>query len=560
MEKNWIVKNFSPQTFALSKKYDINPILVQLLINRNIKEEEFLSFLNPRVDNLFSPFLLPDIDKAIERIRKAIERKERVYILGDYDVDGITSLVIFYEYIKNFPLQFSFYIPHRIHEGYGLTKKVLEKVKNDGATLLICFDCGTNSYQEAQLAKALGIDVIVIDHHAPREGLNDDFYAFINPKKKGVDYPFKELTSAGLAFKVIWALGRSFPFNLLDLVALATVCDVVPLKGENRIFLSEGIKWLRGNHRPAISALCESAKVSPKNIEPYHIGYILGPRINACGRVSDAKKILDFFLCYDSKQLRDSAKIIEDYNRQRKAIESEILREAEEIVERELKEDFTLVLYRDGWHPGVLGIVASKLAERFWRPTLVIGIEGNKGKGSGRSIPEVHIIEVLEECKELLSTYGGHKKAAGIEILKENLEPFRYKFNEIVKRRMGGKKPSPNLEVDLELPFRYISVKLVQELERLKPFGEENSYPLFLTRKVHLKSSPKKVNNFFGRKIKLYNFWITDGTYTYEAVLSENNQFLDLLNYGASLDIVYSLERDFYYNNVRLVIRDVRIS
>ncbi|MCD6583545.1 MAG: single-stranded-DNA-specific exonuclease RecJ [Candidatus Omnitrophica bacterium] len=560
MEKNWIVRNFSPQAFALSKKYNINPVLAQLLINRDIREEEFFSFLEPRVDNLFSPFLLPDIDKALERIRKAIERRERVCLLGDYDVDGVTSLVIFYEYIKNFPLQISFYIPHRIHEGYGLTKNVLEKVKGDGVTLLICFDCGTNSYQEARLAKSLGIDIIVVDHHTPKEGLNNDFYAFLNPKREGSSYPFKELTSAGLAFKVVWALRRNFPFDLLDLVALATVCDVVPLKGENRIFLSEGIKWLRSSHRPAISALCESAKITPKNIEPYHIGYILGPRINACGRVADAKKILDFLLCYDTEQLRESAKIIEDYNRQRKAIESEVLRDAEEIVERELKEDFALVVYRDGWHPGVLGIVASKLAERFWRPTLVIGIEGNKGKGSGRSIPGIHIMEVLEECKELLSTYGGHKKAAGIEILKENLEKFKYKFNETVERRVGSKRSLPNLEIDLELPFRYISVKLAQELEKLKPFGEENSYPLFLTRKVHVKSPPKKVNISSGKQTKLYNFWITDGTYTYEAVSSEDNQFLDLLNYGASLDIVYSLERNSYYGNVRLVIRDIRIS
>ncbi len=560
MEKNWIVRNFSPQAFVLSKKYNINPVLAQLLINRDIREEEFFSFLEPRVDNLFSPFLLPDIDKALERIRKAIERGERVCLLGDYDVDGVTSLVIFYEYIKNFPLQISFYIPHRIHEGYGLTKNVLEKVKGDGVTLLICFDCGTNSYQEARLAKSLGIDVIVVDHHTPKEGLNNDFYAFLNPKREGSSYPFKELTSAGLAFKVVWALRRNFPFDLLDLVALATVCDVVPLKGENRIFLSEGIKWLRSNYRPAISALCESAKITPKNIEPYHIGYILGPRINACGRVADAKKILDFFLCYDTEQLRDSAKIIEDYNRQRKAIESEVLRDAEEIVERDLKEDFALVVYRDGWHPGVLGIVASKLVERFWRPTLVIGVENNRGKGSGRSIPGIHIMEVLEECRELLSTYGGHKKAAGIEISKENLEKFKYKFNEAVKRRVGSKRSLPNLEIDLELPFKYISVKLARELEKLKPFGEENSYPLFLTRKVHVKSPPKKINISSGKQTKLYNFWITDGTYTYEAVSSEDNQFFDLLNYGASLDIVYSLERNSYYDNVRLVIRDIRIS
>jgi len=560
VEKNWIVRNFSPQAFVLSKKYNINPVLAQLLINRDIREEEFFSFLEPRVDNLFSPFLLPDIDKALERIRKAIERGERVCLLGDYDVDGVTSLVIFYEYIKNFPLQISFYIPHRIHEGYGLTKNVLEKVKGDGVTLLICFDCGTNSYQEARLAKSLGIDVIVVDHHTPKEGLNNDFYAFLNPKREGSSYPFKELTSAGLAFKVVWALRRNFPFDLLDLVALATVCDVVPLKGENRIFLSEGIKWLRSNYRPAISALCESAKITPKNIEPYHIGYILGPRINACGRVADAKKILDFFLCYDTEQLRDSAKIIEDYNRQRKAIESEVLRDAEEIVERDLKEDFALVVYRDGWHPGVLGIVASKLVERFWRPTLVIGVENNRGKGSGRSIPGIHIMEVLEECRELLSTYGGHKKAAGIEISKENLEKFKYKFNEAVKRRVGSKRSLPNLEIDLELPFKYISVKLARELEKLKPFGEENSYPLFLTRKVHVKSPPKKINISSGKQTKLYNFWITDGTYTYEAVSSEDNQFFDLLNYGASLDIVYSLERNSYYDNVRLVIRDIRIS
>jgi len=548
VRKEWKIRKPFSQTQMLAKKYNLNPITVQLLLNRGIKEEDFFSFLNPHSSLLLSPFLLPDMEKAVKRIKKAIEDKEKIFLFGDYDVDGITSLVIFYEYLKNFTSSVSFYIPHRIEEGYGLNIEAIKRIKKEGASLLICFDCGTDACEQIEKAKSEGIDVIVVDHHTPKRR---DFspYAFINPKRVDSSYPFKELSSAALSFKLVWALEEKLPLYLLDLVALSIVCDIVPLKGENRIFLKEGIKWLRSGHRETINILCKAAKIDFHHLTPYHLGYILGPRINASGRISSAKEALNLFLVEDKKEKEKIAYQLEEYNQKRRAIEARIIEEAESMVED--KEDFVYVLYKDGWHPGVLGIVASKFVEKYWRPTFIIGIDEMLGRGSARSIPQINLVEILNPCQEYLIEYGGHKKACGFKIYREYLEKFREKVNQITKEKLEGDYPSPFWDIDIEVKFKDINLSLLKEIEKLEPFGEDNEPPLFLTSKVLPKSLPKKKNS-------KYSFWLSDGSLTLEAIVGDE-QLIDIVNYGSYLDVIYYPESPSL-NQIRLVVKDLRLS
>ncbi len=552
MRREWRIKPLSPYIDRLSKKYNLNPIIVQLLINREIKETDFSSFLKADLDSLESPFLLPDIDKAILRIKSAIKNKEKIMLFGDYDVDGLTSLAIFYDYIKDFSAPFSFYIPHRIKEGYGLNLRVLEKMKKEGFTLLICFDCGTNAFKEIEIAKTWGIDVIVIDHHTPKEEFSSYPYAFVNPKRKDSSYPFKDLSSAGITFKLVSALRERLCLNLVDLVAFSIVCDVVPLKGENRTLLKEGIKWLRNAPRPGIEILCREAGIRTSNINSYYLGYILGPRINASGRISHAREALDVFISSDVNQIQKIVEKLEEYNRIRRNTELEILKEAEGYIER-FKDDYVIVVYKDGWHPGVLGIVASRLTDKYWRPVFVIGFDDEIGRGSARSIPQIDLIQILSCCDKFLINYGGHKKACGIEIYKDRVDEFKDTLNTIVEKNLNGRFPTSFLEIDMEITFADISWNLMEAIETLKPFGEDNPRPLFLTRGVFVKSAPSKTN---GNK---YRFWLSDGNYVFEAMFYEADGFLDIVNHAEKIDIVYFLEK-VSFPQVRLIIKDIRLS
>ena len=553
MNKRWCIKKLTPQAIEAAKRFNLTPITTQILFNRQVEEDNFLSFLNPSLSSLHSPSLLPDIDLAYERIQQAIKKGEKIFLVGDYDVDGITSLAIFYEYIKPAGGKFSIYIPHRVKEGYGLNKETVKFAQREGASLLICFDCGTNSLEEIEFAKSLGIETIVVDHHQPKEGRNKPL-AFINPKAKRSKYPFKELSSGGITFKLVQALKGSNCWDLLDLVALSVICDIVPLQGENRILAREGLKWLRKSERPAIKILCESSGVKQENLDVYHIGYILGPRINASGRVAEAQESLAIFLTPDTNSIKNRVGRLQRYNTQRKEIERFILKEAETKAEFYLQNDYVLIVEGDNWHEGVLGIVASRLTQKYHRPTFVIGFKGEKGKGSGRSITKFNLVEALNKCQSYLLSFGGHRKAAGIEILRNNIENFRKEMNIIAKKNLSASDLVPNLDIDLELKLENINSQLLEELEKLKPFGEENPTPLFLTKGLSLKQPPTKING------GLFSLWLSDGRFTYEGKFYESNGFRDILTYGKEFHIVYTLEKNRYYNTPRLVIRDVRLA
>ncbi|MFA5271764.1 MAG: single-stranded-DNA-specific exonuclease RecJ [Candidatus Omnitrophota bacterium] len=549
--KIWKIKEVTPSAVTLGQKYKIPTHLVQVLLNRNIPEGDFYSFLNHDITCLHSCFLLPDMEKAVCRIREAVSRKEKILIVGDYDVDGITSLAIFNEFIKGFSDSFSFYIPHRVKEGYGLNNEVIKKAKDENRTLIIAFDCGTNSIEEVALARSFGIDMIVVDHHHPKENLNNPF-AFINPKRKDSKYPFCDLSAAALSFKLLEALIGKDAFSTLDLVALSLVCDVVPLKGENRTLLKEGLCLLKTNNRPAISALCKIAKIRKENITAFHIGYILGPRINASGRVASASVSLQMFLSNDEKEVVAIASKLQEYNQLRKGIELNILKEAEQKIENNLSGDYAIVVDGEGWHSGVLGIVASRLADKYYRPSFVISFEDGLGKGSARSIHSVHLMEALEKCSKSLCAYGGHKRAAGLEIFKEGLDEFRKNINDYIKENTQAEDLIPVLDLDLKLNFDDINIEFIEALDSLEPFGEENPKAMFASFGVSKKNSAKKINSG-------YSVWLSDGNKTFEGMVYDGG-LLDILEYADKFDIAYTLQKNTYHNEPVLAIRDVAFS
>ncbi|UCG35808.1 MAG: single-stranded-DNA-specific exonuclease RecJ [Candidatus Omnitrophota bacterium] len=550
--KLWNIKELTPKTYKLAKRFRISPVLIQVLFNRQISEDDFQSFLYPVLINLHPAHLLPDIERAVQRIKAATENKEKVFVVGDFDVDGITSLAIFHEYAKDFSDKFCFYIPHRVKEGYGLSKKCVQEAKKEGASLIIAFDCGTNAYEALSFAASSRIDVIVVDHHHCQESRIKPF-ALINPKRKDSSYPFRELSTAALSFKLLQLLKKSSCAKMLDLVALSLICDVVPLTGENRILLREGLKLIKSTSRLAIKALCDVSKLKQKNIDTFHIGYILGPRINASGRVAHAKDALDIFLSNDNTKVYELAAKLGKYNQLRKGIEAGILKEAEASAQKSvLSEDGAIVVANDGWHPGVLGIVASRLADKYYRPTFVISFEEELGRGSGRSIHSVHLMDMLKECADCLHLYGGHQKAAGIHIRRDQIKTFKEKLNYFMKENVKAQDLVPVLEVDCAIDFEDITMALIEQLQLLKPFGEGNPQPHFASFNIRKKTLPQKSNSG-------YSVWFDNGHLTFEATVYDKD-FLELLDYGERFDIVYTLERNSFYNIPRLIVRDLRLA
>lgn len=544
----WKIKAPSAQASAVAGDCGISVALAQILINRNIDPADIPQFLNSSMEGLHPWSLLPDVQKAVKRITEAAHAGERIFVVSDYDVDGITSLAIFHEFAKRYPDQFIYSIPHRVKDGYGLNKEAVERAKQENAKLLICFDCGTNARSELALADEYGIDVIVVDHH--HAGGQTNAYAFINPKRADSKYPFTELSGAALSFKLLQALLDGPCEEMLDLVALSLVCDVVPLKGENRILVKEGIRALRKSKRPAIKALCSASRIKQENIEHFHIGFILGPRLNASGRVASAHEALEMFLTDDTEKIESIVAKLQGYNQLRKSIEADILKEAEGMIDQ-ANNDYAIVVHGDGWHPGVLGIVASRLADKYYRPAFAISFDDGFGKGSGRSIHSVHLIEALDQCSQYLNGYGGHKKAAGISLHKETLSLFKDTLNSFIRDAIDPKDLVPILEIDLEIAFGDITLDFTEELSKLSPHGEENPQVVFMSKGVSKRSDPKKS----GSKCVV---WFSDGIATHEGVIPE--ELSDLVKYAKKFDIAFSLEKNLYHNTVRLIIRDLKVA
>lgn len=524
----------------LSQELGVSNILAQLLINRGLTEAGSAElFLKSGLGSMLDPFSFADMRAAVSLIEKASRDKKKVLLFGDYDVDGITSLALLDSTLKKLGLSSEHYIPHRIREGYGLSRDIAKIAREKKIGLLITADCGTNSVKEVAELRQNNVEVIVTDHHE-QSGESAPASALINPKAKGASYKYRDLAGVGVAYKLCQALERKMLSEELDLVSLGTIADIVPLTGENRAIVKEGLLRLNDTKRLGLRALIESSGIKGKPISATFVSFILAPRINASGRMGSADTALSLLISEKEDEARTLASEIEGYNRQRQKIESRILEEAQAIIDREVnfKEHKVIVIAKEDWHQGVLGVVASKLADRFYRPTILISIDDKLCKGSGRSIKNFHLFQALLDCQDSLSSFGGHSHAVGMTIKKDDIEDFKRKINQLACERLKLEDLMPSLEVDMEVTLGDLARGLVREMEVLEPFGSGNPQPLFYTRGLKLKGEPQVLSRY------TLKFWVTDGEYTYEAIGFGMAGLKKGLEGSGSFDLVFTPQID----------------
>ena len=512
-------------------------------------------FLSADMALLHNPFLLTDMDKAVERITKAKVNSEKILIFGDYDVDGVTSSALLRRLLNSLGIRSINYIPHRMDEGYGLNHEIAEFAKSQGIHLLITVDCGINAFLPIEAINAAGIDVIVIDHHEPDGEKLPAALAVIDPKRADCLYPFKNLSAVGLVAKLMQAMLGHIPLEDLDLVALGTVADVVPLWGENRIFVKNGLPYIERTAKPGLKALLEVAKIAGKKMKPYYIGFILGPRLNAAGRMDSAAISLDLLLSENPTQAHALACSLEAHNLSRQKMQSEVVEEALGMIEADevLKAQDIIVVYKQGWHKGVLGIVASKIVDKYYRPTVVISVEDGMGTGSARSVNGFHLHEALTNCAAMLENYGGHKRAAGLRLKYDNIEIFRQAINDYAKG-LPQEKFLPSLEIDCEIPLSVIDLALVELISSMEPHGEGNPAPVFCSKNLTVKSLPSLMGK------DTIKFWVSDGVNAISAVGFGMGSFKDMVKIGRQVDLAYTLSIDDWNKApcVQLMLKDIQ--
>ena len=499
--KEWVLLEEPDPSLVqkIERGLDLPPVVAKLIAQRGFDVEGARRFLHPSLEELHDPFLLKDMELAVDRILLAIRRGEKIFIYGDYDVDGTTGTALLLRSIKELGGDCEFYIPHRLREGYGLSQEGIREIHERGARVVITVDCGVTAYEEVKFARDLVLDVIVTDHHELRSasGGLPHALAILNPKQRGDPYPYKDLAGCGIAFKLAEGLfhriGRDPKgvYRHLDLVALATVADIVSLTGENRIYSRYGMQALEKTEKPGLRALLTVCGIGKIEINSYHIGFILGPRINAMGRLASAEDTIRLLTTKDEEEGMELAKRLDKENRLRREIEEKILEEAlKEVEGMDLSKKKGIVLARQGWHEGVIGIVASRLVEKYHRPTILIALDGDRGKGSGRSIVGFHLFNALLQCGEELITFGGHEGACGLTLHVEQVESFQRKFEEVAISEISDEALKPRIFIDSEIRFREIDKSLFLALKGMEPFGPKNPRPLFLLREVEVVGHP----------------------------------------------------------------------
>lgn len=495
MDKAWTINNWDQSTAKhLNEALKIHPALCNILAQRGIKTfEEAKSYFRPQLSALHDPFLMKDMDKAVDRISTAFRKMEKILVFGDYDVDGTTAVSIMYQFLQKVyvPENIQFYIPHRYREGYGVSKQGIDFAKQQGITLIISLDCGIKSASLISYAKSLCIDFIVCDHHMPDAELPPAI-AILNPKQKDCPYPYKELCGCGVGFKLITALSKYFNlpdeayFCYLDLVATAIAADIVPITGENRILAFHGIKKVNENPSTGIKALIELSGFKKAQFHITNLVFVIAPRINAAGRMDDARKAVQLFIEQDYQKALDFAGELHNDNDSRKEADSSITEQALEIIvnDQSLIQRKSTVVFQPHWHKGVVGIVASRLIEKYYRPTIVLTQSGEVITGSARSVPGFNLYEAIHECREHLLGYGGHFAAAGMTLLPENIEAFSIKFEEVVNKRIEPQQLIPIITIDTEIALTDIKPSFYNIICQMEPFGPENMRPVFICRNI----------------------------------------------------------------------------
>ena len=506
MEYRWISPPKVDQELVekIRAEFDLHPLVCQILANRGFTDlDEIDQFLNPALDHLYDPFIMMGMEKAVERLVKALENKEKIVIYGDYDVDGITSISLMVRYLRELGGDIGYFIPHRMVEGYGISQLGIDSVESMGARLIVTVDCGVTAIESVDYANNRGIEVIITDHHEPGPEL-PNAVSILNPKQPGDPYPEKELAGIGVGFKLCQGLCKALMrdpeelFSHLDLVAIGSIADIVPLLGENRVFARHGLGRLKTSRKPGVQALIKTAGLADKHLGSGQVVFSMAPRINAVGRMGDAERGVQLFLTDDMIEAERLAQVLEEENKSRREVDNQTLIEARQAIEENL--DLTnrqsIVLSSNDWHPGVLGIVASRLVEEYYLPTVLISFdEDGEGKGSARSVSNFHLYEALNRCSHTLDVFGGHKYAAGLQLQKENLASFSEEFDRCASDMLEEEDLVPEIAVDLEISLEQADNKLLESMKKFRPYGPGNPKPILVAQDLSVVGYPKIVGN-----------------------------------------------------------------
>jgi single-stranded-DNA-specific exonuclease len=548
---------------ALAAELHLPPAICELLARRGYAGvDDARRYLRPRLDQLLPPSRLPGLDDAVARIARALRDGEMILVHGDYDVDGMASTAIMVRTLRALGARVTPFIPRRVEDGYDLSMAGVRAAVAAAATLVISCDCGTNALEPARALRAAGIDLIIVDHHLP-SGDVAPCVALVNPKRPGSDYPDPELAAAGLAFKLALAVtaaqggDENEVYKMLDLAALATIADVAPLRGENRVIARYGLKVMADTQNPGLRALIRAAGLEGKPLTAGRVGFGLAPRLNAVGRLGEAIRGVELLTTNDPQAAMGLARDFEELNRRRQDLDQKTLATAIGMVERlDLDATRGLVIAADGWHPGVIGIVASRIVERFGRPAILIALSEGEGKGSGRSISGFDLHGALGECADLLIRYGGHRAAAGVTVAANQVAAFAERFNAVACARLTADDLIPELRVDLEIPLAAATNDLEALMRHMEPFGPGNPAPVFVARHVSLAAAPRTM----GKENTHLKLRLADGAVELDAIGWGMGARASSLAAGGAVDVAFRLERDEYQGASRLQakIADIR--
>lgn len=565
MTKRWSYKDRPTleEIDYLSKEINVNPVLSSILIQRGIRNfAEAKRFFRPSLNDLHDPFLMKDMDKAVARIQQAIQNQERILIYGDYDVDGTTSVALVYDFISKIYEYIDYYIPDRYTEGYGISFQAIAWAQEQSFDLIISLDCGIKAIEKIRLAKEKGIDFIVCDHHRPGDEL-PPAHAVLDPKRSDCPYPFKELSGCGVGFKLLQAyciqtgIQVETLYAYLDLVAVSIASDIVPIIGENRVLAYFGIEKLNENPRPGLQALKELSAVSG-TVDISSIVFGIGPRINAAGRIDHAKYAVKLLLAENKGEAEELAIPINKNNTLRKNVDHHITKEAIAMIEQDmvLKQAKTTMLFKQDWHKGVIGIVASRCIEKYYRPTIILTKSNDLATGSARSVVGFDVYEAIAECADLLEQYGGHKYAAGLTLKLDNLPVFKQRFEEVVSKTIQEHHLTPQIDIDEEINLDMINDKFYGILKQMAPFGPGNMSPVFVSKDVRTASSPRLLKN---EHLKLQLKQV-DGNQKLDAIGFGMAPYGSMIESGMPFSIAYCIEENNYKGTktLQLMLKDIK--
>ena len=553
---------------SLSEELGIDEVLSSLLVQRGIKDfDQARAFFRPQLEALHNPFLMKDMDKAIIRVKEAIDKQEKVLIYGDYDVDGTTSVALMYSFLRDRLNNLGYYIPDRYSEGYGISYPGIDYALEKGFSLIIALDCGIKAVEKIAYASTKGIDFIICDHHLPGDEL-PEAVAILDPKRPGCEYPYKELSGCGVGFKLLQAfcLRNGIPFShisqYLDLVAVSIASDLVPMTGENRILAFHGLKKMSEEPVPGLRALMKLAFLEERPVTISDIVFKIGPRLNAAGRISSGESSVELLICENLKKAQELGEQINSYNDHRKNIDGDITEKAMKMVEAQdqTKPRKTTVLFQPDWVMGVVGIVASRLIEHYYRPTVILTRSNGKATGSARSVDEYDIYNAVNHCSDLLESFGGHKYAAGLTMALENVEPFISRFEDYVASTITEDQMIPQITVDREILLSQIKPRFFRVLKQFDPFGPENPAPVFIARNVYDTGKSRPV----GRSWEHIKLSITDGqpgSGEIEAIAFNMGHLFTEIHNGRPFDLCFSIEENVYrgVSSIQLMVRDIHM-